>query len=117
MTETEGKYQIPHHIATKPVPDQIEWLLHKINSLKERIESLEAPTPEQTKEEIAEEKEQSALAEKRQRDNKLREDSERTILQARSSAIRALVKLLPKAVSQANAGKPALLRLILRSTK
>jgi chemotaxis protein histidine kinase CheA len=39
------------------------------------------------------------------------------LLKARITAIRALVKLLPKAIRQANAGKPALLRLILRSTK
>ncbi len=34
-----------------------------------------------------------------------------------AKAIRALAKLLPKAIQQASAGKPALLRLILRATK
>ena len=45
------------------------------------------------------------------------EEMKAALLKARITAVRALVRLLPKAVSQANKGKPALLRLILRSTK
>jgi len=100
-----------------PLPTQIEHLLGKIARLEGHIAELRAPTPEQTADEKTAAKRQEREARQRARDQKNREDAERTIMMARAAAIRALVKLLPKAIQQANAGKPALLRLILRSTR
>jgi len=99
------------------MPQQINHLLSKIARLEKQLAELREPTPEQTAEEKAAEREREKAQRQRERDEKNQADAERTILQARAAAIRALVKLLPRAVKQANAGKPALLRLILRSTR
>jgi hypothetical protein len=100
-----------------PLPVQIEHLLGKIRRLEHQLLELSQPTPAQTAEQQTEDRRQAKAARQRDRDQRNREDAERTIMMARAAAIRALVKLLPKAIAQANAGKPALLRLILRSTK
>lgn len=56
-------------------------------------------------------------AKKRAQQERLEASAAAELQRARAQAIRAIARLLPKAVQQANAGKPALLRMILRATK
>ena len=89
----------------------------KIDALEKRINDLVLETHERQQEiwtlEERLEKYESPDREAERREQKAR----RALDNARATAIRAIAKLVPQAVRQARAGKPALLRLILRATR
>jgi hypothetical protein len=86
---------------------QIDQLTRELDYYKEREQAADTAD---AKAEAAEEERQR----KRERKALIAQEA---LNRARADAIRAIAKLLPQAVQQAKAGKPALLRMILRATR
>jgi hypothetical protein len=113
----EEKYPDRVFPATTPVLKQIDQLHADIRRLRERIDQLEAPSDEQETAWEAERREaQDEANAKKDRDKKTAA-SRAAIDEARARAVSAIARQLPLALKQAKAGKIALLRLILRSTR
>jgi hypothetical protein len=99
--------------AFKPA-DTFEGLKSQVGAMHRE---LEAYRTEELERQSAEGRREAA-EERREQRQRQRQDRARAALdRARADAIRAIARLLPQAVKQAKAGKPALLRMILRATR
>ena len=102
-------------MSTPPrLPDQFTSLQNQIDRLSRELDGYK----EEEAERLAAEERADQIEQKKEARRENRQAQAAAALdQARADAIRAIARLLPQAVKQARAGKPALLRMILRATR